>query len=36
MAWPMFGETLQALSVLGMGLTAYGVYLVVRGPVSSG
>jgi drug/metabolite transporter (DMT)-like permease len=36
MAWPLFGETLQALSVLGMGLTAYGVYLVVRGPVSSG
>jgi drug/metabolite transporter (DMT)-like permease len=30
MAWLMFGETLNAIAVLGMVVTLVGVYLVVR------
>jgi drug/metabolite transporter (DMT)-like permease len=32
LAWWLFGETLTALSLLGLALTAGGVALVVRGP----
>jgi drug/metabolite transporter (DMT)-like permease len=32
-AWGLFGETLPALSLVGMVLAVGGVYLVVRGPL---
>jgi len=34
-AWLLFGEQLTAWGMAGIGLTAYGVYLVIRTPVSA-
>lgn len=35
MAWLLFGESITALTLAGMGLTAFGVSLVVRAPAAA-